>query len=347
MPNYPNPGNQGSWLNTITFPELYDLVFKNFVALMQMVPENAESLFIVKDVALPHPAAMRFDEYDVETFASRKPEAQGTVAGNIAIGYSKTIVPLRYGKKIIVTAEDRIHNRYTEVQGRLTSLPHFIPQRKELDLTHVLTFMTATSYVNKEGETINTAMGDTLALASTVHTLKHSSLTYSNRVAADPLFSKGGLEAAETLGTTDILSNFGEKRVMTFDKLYTTDYPSVKNTVKRMFGSNTDDTQNNSGVLNVNKDKYTHVVLPYLATTAAGAADATKKNWWGIVATGAGEVGNRFQGYLAWFERPYLVSAEEGQTKNGDTDVWEMHTRGYYIAGAVSGRGLIASCPTS
>lgn len=345
--NYPNPGSQGQWLNTITFPELYDIVDKTFVTLMAMAPQNAEQLFIVDTVSLPHPAAIRFDEYDVETFASRKPEAVGTTAASIAIGYSKTLVPLRFGKKIVVTKEDRIHNRYQKVQGDMQSLSHFVPQRKERDLTHVITFGTATSYTNAEGETITTTMGDGLALFSTVHTLKHSSLTYSNRVTGDPLFSKGALEAAETLGTTDILSNFGEKRRMSFNKLYTTDYPSVCNAVRRMFGSSTDDTQNNSGVMNVNKSKYVHVELPWLATDAAGAQDSTKKNWWGIVATGPGQLGARWQAYLTWFEKPYLVSAEEGNTKNGDTDVWEMHTRGYYLVGAVSGRGIVGSCPTS
>lgn len=347
MATYPNPGNQGQWLNTVTFPELYDIVDKTFVTLMDMLPQNAEQLFIVNSVALPHPAQIRFDEYDVETFASRKPEAVGTTAASIAIGYSKTLVPLRFGKKIVVTKEDRIHNRHQKVTGDMQSLSHFVPQRKERDLTHVITFGTATSYTNAEGETITTTVGDGLALFSTVHTLKHSSLTYSNRVTGDPLFSKGALEAAETLATTDILSNFGEARTMQFTHIYTSKYPSVKNAVKRLFGSDSDDTQNNSGVKNVYSESYIHVVLPWLATDSAGAIDATKKNWWGLVAAGSGQLGSRWQAFLTWYEKPYLVSADEGQTKNGDTDVWEMHTRGYYLVGAVSPRGIIGSCPVS
>lgn len=347
MSQYPNPGNRSSWLNTTTFPELYDIVEKSFVSLMEMVPARAEQLFIVQDAPIPSPAQERYDEYDIETFASRKPEAQGTVAANMAIGYSVTASPLRFGKKVIVTKEDRLHSRDQKVSGDLLSLSHFVPQRKELDLTHVITFGTATSYVNMEGETITTSVGDGLALFSTVHTLKHSSTTYSNRLTGDPLFSKGALEAAELLTTTDILSNFGEKRVMAFNKIYCAQTPSLENAIDRMLGSSTDDTQNNSGVINVNSGKYQKVVLPFLATTAAGANDSTKKNWWGIVSTAMGSVGNRWQAYLRYWERPYLVSPEEGNTKNGDTDVWEFHTRGYYAVRAVSGRGIIASCPTS
>lgn len=347
MASYPNPGNQASWLNTTSFPELYDIVDKQFVSLMAMVPARAEQLFIVQDAPIPSPAEQRYDEYDIETFASRKPEAVGTVAANLAIGYSVSMTPLRFGKKVIVTKEDRLHSRDQKVSGDLLSLSHFVPQRKELDLTHVITFGTATSYTNMEGESITTTVGDGLALFSTVHTLKHSSTTYSNRLTGDPLVSKGAIEAAELLMATDILSNFGEKRVMNFNKIYCAQTPSVINAIRRLLGSSSDDTQNNSGVMNVNSGKYDLVELPYLATTAAGANDSTKKNWWGLVATSMGALGNRWQAYLRWWERPYLVSPEEGNTKNGDTDVWEFHTRGYYGIRAVTGRGIIGSAPTS
>lgn len=345
--NYPNPGNSSPFLMTATYPELYDIVQKNFVTFMGMVEKNAEQLFIVKDVALPYPNMERYDEFDIELYASRKSEAQGTTAANLAVGYSVTMTPLRFGKKVVVTKEHKIHNQADTVGNSFLELAHFVPERKELDLTHVLTFGTATNYTNMEGETITTSVGDGLALFSTVHTLKHSSLTYSNRLSGDPLFSKGALEAAELLMTTDILSNFGEKRTMKFNKIYCANTPSMINAIRRMIGSTSDDTQNNAGVKNVYSAKYDLVVLPLLATTATGANDSTKKNWWGVVATMAGHAGNRWQGRITYWERPYLVGPDEGNTKNGDTDVWEFHTRGYYGIRAVSGRGIIASCPAS
>jgi hypothetical protein len=93
-------------------------------------------------------------------------------------------------------------------------------------------------------------------------------------------------------------------------------------------------------------DTYKLVVLPYLATTAAGVADSTKINWWGMVATG-GAAGNRWQAYIRYWQRPHLRSPEEGNTKNGDTDTWEFHARDYRGIRAVTGRGLGMSCPTS
>ncbi len=345
--NYPNPGNQGQFLNTVTFPELYDIVNKNFVTLRGLVPEVVEQLFIVEDAPIPSPNMVRYDEFDVDTFASRKPEAQNTQARNMAIGYSVTVTPLRFGKKAIVTKEDRLHGRDREVSNAFTSLASVVAQRKELDATHVITFCTATSYTNMEGETINTAMGDGFALAYALHTLKHSSLTYSNRLTGDPLFSPGSADAMELMAKTQILSNFGERRVMHFDTIFCADTPSLYKAIKRHYGSSSDDTQNNSGVMNVDMSKYKLVVLPFLATTATGAYDSTKKNWWGMISTTAGNTGNRWQAYLRYWERPYLVSPEEGNTKNGDNDTWEFHTRGYWSVRAVSPRGFMISCPVS
>lgn len=345
--NYPNPGNQGSFLNTTTFPELYDIVEKKFSTMREMVPEAAEQLFIVEDAPIPSPDMKRYDEYDVDTFAARKPQGQSTVARKFAIGYSVSMTPLRFGKKAVVTKEDRLHGRDREVSNAFLDLAKVVTNRKELDLTHVITFATATSYVNMDGETISTTVGDGLALASTVHTLKHSSTTYSNRLSGDALFSPGAADAMELMAKTQIMNNFGERRVITFDTIFCADTPSLYKAIKRHYGSSSDDTQNNSGVINVDMGKYKLVVLPYLATTATGAYDSTKKNWWGMVSTTAGHEGNRWQGYIRYWERPYLVSPEEGLTKNGDTDVWEFHTRGYYGIRAVSGRGFLISCPTS
>lgn len=348
MATYPNPGNQGTQLNTVTFPELYDLVQKNFVTLENMVKPKARSLFIEDMVGQGEGNTKRYDEYDVKTFGKAKREGQGTTAAAFGIGYNVTITAKRLGMKAEVTWEDRRYNRYRKVGGDLVSLSHFIPQRMELDLTHRFTFASSTSYTDMDGDSVTISMGDTLALASGVHTVKHSSTTYSNRISGDPLFSAGGLEAAEALMTTDILSNFGEKRVMNFNTIVTGPTPSVVNAVGRLMKSSADASVSNSGVTNVYTGKYTHVVLDYLATTAAGAPDSTKKNWWFVVANDrAGSVGNGWQAYLAIWEPANLVSPEEGMTKDGDRDVWSFHTRGTYGIAVLSGRGVICSLPTS
>lgn len=345
---YPNPQNQGTMLNTATFPELYDLVSKNFVTLANMVKPKARSLFITEMVGAGEGDSKRFDEYDVMTFGKRKREGQTTAAASVGIGYNVTVTAKRFGMKIDVTWEDRRFNRHKKVGGDMVSLAHFIPQRQELDLTHRFTFASSTAYTDMDGESQTISMGDTVALVSASHTVKHSSTGYSNRISGDPLFSAGALEAGEAMMTTEILSNFGEKRVMQFNTIVTGPTPSVVNALGRLMKSSADVSQSNSGVTNVYTGKYSHVVLDYLATTAAGAPDSTKKNWWFLVANDrAGSVGNGWQAYLAIWEPAHLVSPEEGGTKNGDTDVWSFHTRGTYGIGVLSGRGVIGSLPTS
>jgi hypothetical protein len=82
-----------------------------------------------------------------------------------------------------------------------------------------------------------------------------------------------------------------------------------------------------------------HVVLPFLATTATGARDATKRKWWGIVAPGVGG----WNAYFGQVEAPHLsVPAEDNHS-----DTWTFGTRSMYLVAVCSGKGIIGSCPTS
>lgn len=197
-----------------------------------------------------------------------------------------------------------------------------------------------------DGNTVDLTVGDTLALASTVHTLKFSTITYSNRLAGDPYFSKGSVEAAELLTTTDILSNFGEKRVLQFNAIVSGNNPTVCNAITQYLKSTSDNTQTNSGVVNVNMNKYRHVVLPNLATTATGSIDATKRNYWFLAA-----IGNGLDGFQAWYiewEAANLTAADgAGNSVDVHKDIWYYNVRQSYNIGIVSGRGLICSLPTN
>ena len=340
-----DPQNQGTFLNTVTFPELTDLVNRNFVSVGGMIVPTAKQLFITDTAGAGEGELKLLQEYDTSTYAKAKPQGVDAKKAAFGIGYYITIKVKRIGIESEITFEMRRYNKKQEVMSAITSLPYFCPQRVELDLTHRLTFATSTSYVDMDGNTVDLTVGDGLALLSTVHTLKFSSTTYSNRVSGDPLFSKGGLEAAELLTTTDILSNFAEKRVMDFNTIVTGNNPTVVNAVKQFLRSTSDNTQNNSGVVNVNKDKYRHVILTQLATTATGAADSTKKNWWFLAAIGAG-----LRGWQAWFvewEAMNLIPSTAGNGTDVHKDIWYYNVRQSYQIGIVSGRGIIGSCPTS
>lgn len=340
-----NPQNQGTFLNTVTFPELTDYANRYFVSVGTKIIPVAKSLFMTDTMGEGEGDIKLLEEFDTTTYARNK--AQGADAKKMALGlgYSITIRAKRIGIESEITWEMRRYNKYKQVLATITALPDFCPQRVELDLTHRLTFASSTSYVDMDGNTVDLTVGDGLALASSVHTLKHSSLTYSNIITGNPLFSKGALEAAELLTTTDILSNFGEKRVMDFNTIITGNNPTVLNSINQFLKSTTDNTQNNSGVINTSLNKYRLVSLPQLSTTATGAIDSTKKNWWFLAA-----IGGNLTGWQAWYVEWDAMSMTPSTTGNGidvHKDVWYYNVRQAYNIGIVSGRGLICSLPTS
>ncbi len=336
---------QGTFLNTVTFPELTDLVNRNFVSVGGMIVPNAKQLFLMDTAGAGEGELKLLQEYDTTTYARAKPQGVDAKKASFGIGYFITIRTKRIGIESEITFEMRRYNKKQEVMAAITSLPYFCPQRVEIDLSHRLTFAASTSMVDMDGNTVDLTVGDGLALASAVHTLKFSTITYSNRVSGDPLFSKGALEAAELLTTTDILSNFGEKRVMDFNTIITGNNPTICNAVKQFLRSVSDNTQNNAGVTNVNQDKYRHVILPQLATTATGAVDSTKKNYWFLGAINAG-----LRGWQAWFiewEAMNMIPSTAGNGTDVHKDIWYFNVRQSYNIGIVSGRGLVCSLPTS
>lgn len=339
--------SQATLLHTVSFPEMVDLVRKEFVHTSKMVTPAARQLFITQQIPKGTGNTKRFDEVDVQTFSRRKREADKTKKASTGVGYNVTMTKKRIGIEIDITQEMRDENRSAEVGTLITGLGHFNPQRIELDCTHIFTFANATSYVDMDGDTVDTSVGDGFALVYNAHTLKFSSTTYSNRVTGDPVFSQGGLKLAEKLAVTNILSNFGEKRVMNFNTIVTSEDPDTVHAVKQVLQSTADVDAAHAGVLNVNKNKYSHVVLPYLDTDATGAYDSTKSRWWFLVAAGQGT--NGWQAYYGEWEASHMKSMsmdENGANHDYSADVWTFGTRAGYGIRAVTGRGVIGALPS-
>lgn len=331
-------------LNTVSLSQFTDLVERDFdVANANFVAVgNAQKMFIYDDAAEHTGDRKRYSEIDTETFASVKPEGDDAVKATVQYGYEKDCIMRRFAKEIDITWEMRRLNKKPEVMSKLVSLSHFLPNRMEIDLTHRITFATATAYTDMDGVSVDVTVGDTLALVSAVHTLRASSSTYSNVITGNPTFSKGGLEIAEGQGNTQILSHYGERRIVKFTHIFSSDDPATTNDIKQFLNSMSDVDQNNASVMNVYHKKYDHIMLPYLATTAAGAYDSTKAKYWGLVAAGQGIAG--WQAYLTVWESPNLKSPAPGN--NGEdvhNDSWTYGARGAFGICAVSGRGLLLS----
>lgn len=330
-------GNATSFINTATLPEVTDLIKKEFYTVGEMVRPVAAQLFIQDNLtSWPHPTK-RYDEYDVKTFAQRKHEGVAAKKTQAGIGYRKTMESFRYATEIEITWEMRRYGQDKRFASDVKNLAHFLPQRKELDLSHRFTFANATSYTSLEGETIDVSTGDDLAMVSTVHTLAHSATTYSNQVSGNPIFSQGALELAEELTVSNILSNFGEKRVMNFNTIVTSDDPTTCRAVRQVLESTADVDAAHAGVMNYYGGSYSHVKLPYLATDASGARNSAKKKWWFLVAANQGMAG--WQAYFSVFESDNMKAPDE----DTHTDNWHYGVRGSWGIVVLSGRGVVAS----
>jgi len=314
-------------LNTISQSDFTKLAKVIWGKGLESVPKHMRKSGIVKEYPIPQNTGntREFSEIDSEEYAKFKGESDQAARARTQQGYTKTMYQKRVALDIGISYEMRTQNKYPEVIQKLTSLGNQVGNRLELDLSHHITFATSTSFTDMDGNTVDVSVGDTLALASSVHTLRGTSTTYRNILANNPRLSKGALEGMERLVVEETLNQFGEKMSASFDILWTTDDPNTVNTAKEYLQSTADVTGSNSAVKNVYMSKYRHAVLPLVATVAAGTPDTTKRYYWGLASSALSSF------YLGIWEEPRLKTPALGT--NGEefsTDDWNYGARGGY-----------------
>lgn len=325
-------------LSAVSLDEMTDLTRRFWVERPNMVPPTAHMLFIKEDLTQHTGNTKQYDEIDVETYARRKNEGEDSPVASVGLGYNKVMTSERVAMEVNITWEMRRFNQYEKVRRRLTDLSHFCPQRLDLDLSHRITFATSTSYTNIDGETVDVTIGDGLALVSSVHTLAQSSATFSNVITGNPAFSQGGLEIAEQQANTQVMDHFGNRRVMYFNTIWSTDDPQTVNDIKQVLKSLGDVDGTHSGVMNPYRGKYKHEILHRVATDANGGNDNTKRKYWGLCAAG------EWQGYYGIFEAANLKNPASGN--NGEdthNDNWTYGARMSYGITVVSAIGFLMS----
>jgi len=268
-----------------------------------------------------------FSEIDTNEYLSYKGEGDQASRGKVQQGYSKTMTKYRVAENIGITYEMRTENKAPEVINALTGAGRKGANTMDLDLSHRLTFGTAGSYPDRDGRTITITTGDGHYLFDTDHSLAGSSTSFRNRLANNPQLSKGALEGMERLVTENTFNQLGEKMTATFDILFTTDDPNIVNTAREYLRSTANPEALHAGVVNAYQGKYKHVVLPRLATTAAGAPDSTKRAYWGIACSQLSSF------YLGIWEQPHLIPpSANSNAEDVQTDDWEFRNRvGYGI----------------
>ena len=309
-------------INTSTFNDFVRNAIIMWRKGYERIPMTAKQLF---DVSSKQSLISEYSSLDGFTFAREKGEGDDYREENPNQGYTKTMTKYRVGLKATITWEMRTYDKYREISHVLSNLGEATAQRMELDLTHRFTFGTATTYVNMDGRTVNITVGDGLALFSTSHTVTGSSTTYRNRVANNPLFSKGGLEAAETLFATQMIDHAGNKVIVMPDTIVTHNDPATINTVREFLHSTAAPEGANSGVENVYRSKYKHLVLHYLASTNTGARDSTKEKYWMLADVAHTDA------LCEVSENPHLVSPSAGSNaEDFDNDDWKFKSSAAY-----------------
>lgn len=318
-------------LNRISQSDLVKLATVIWNKSYESVAQSMLNSGLVKKVNIPQNTGntREFSSADMNEYLTYKGESDQAARGQVQQGYSKTMTSYRVAENIGISYEMRTQNKYPEVVSRLTGSARQGANTMDLDLSHRITFGTATSYTDRDGRTIDVTTGasSTQQLFDTNHPLKGSTTTYRNRLANNPKISKGALEGMERLVTENTYNNLGEKMTATFDILFTTDDPNAVNTAREYLKSTADIGSANSSVVNVYQGKYRHVILPRVNTTAAGAP-TTKRDYWGIASSTMSSF------YCGIWEAPHLIPpTANANSEDVQTDDWEFRVRaGYGIA---------------
>jgi hypothetical protein len=324
-------------LNVVTLSDFTKLATVLWQKGLDSVPQTMRKSGLFKEVPVPSNSGntREFSEIDAQEYAKRKGESDQAERASVQQGYSTTMTMYRVALDIGISYEMRTQNKYPEVTARLTNLGRQVANRMDLDMAHRIGFAASTSYTDMDGNTVATVVGDTYQLAYTAHTLAGSSTTFRNILANNPRLSKGALESIERLQVEETYNQFGEKMVMPFDILWTTDDPNTVNTAKEYLQSTADVEGSNSGVKNVYMSKYRHVILPRVATTAAGAPNSDKRYYWGTASS------QYSTAYLGIWEEPRLKTPTEGSNaEDFSTDDWNYGARGGYGLTVVSAAWL-------
>lgn len=300
-------------LASSSIPQLTDII--NRSRLLRL--KTYEHVMFNSGLVRKDPKAMQtglFTRYreaiDVSLYTQTRDEGSVSAAAKVQYGYEKDLAIKQETLELSVTKLMRDGGKDNEIRDIVSMLSEVVPNAIELDLSQRITFAFVTSYTDRSGKTIDTTIGDGLALGSTVHTLTGSGTTYNNIVVGNPQFSKGALESALKQTVEETYTNLGEKATMNFDVVFCSLDPNTNNQIDELFKATADVTSNNANTFNVYQNRMRKVSIPLLATTATGATDTAKAKYWGIAST------QNSSFYYSELASPYMKSPMEGN--NGE-----------------------------
>lgn len=325
-------------ISTMSVPAINDLIQKSFVTETHKSGGDVRKIFH-KEVGDWSVRDKRVQEVDNERFAEQKVEGQGSVQRGISEGYYKDIRRKTVSVTRVVSGEMYKALTAHKLAQYATKTAKDVIDKIELDMRNFIGYGTATSYTDNGGFVVDTTTGDGKALFATDHTLKNGG-TYSNILSGAPALSESALESAEDYFNYNVKDNNGQRIEMKPNTIITSNKATMVNRVARLTKSlspeEVEGTANaNSGVHNVNKSKWQHLVVEFDVDANNVTVSGRSFNWY--IASLGGMPESSFQGYYVSWLSPQVAPAEI------DQDAWKLSYtgRGAYGLGAVSGKGML------
>lgn len=257
---------------------LTDATRRSFSLGFKLIPLGGRAMF---DVRNTDKKVETFNSAVMDDFASGTGEGENYAAFDPTLGDELTLTQSKITASLEVTKEQQMYDQYgvTAAMEAAKGLGTMTAKRIELDLQQLISQGSATSYTDKDGNTVTTTSADAVALFSNSHTVNGSSSTYDNLDST--AFGQTGLEAVENL-FRNFLNQDGQiiNRVPT--AIFSTSKPALVNLIREYNKGMNHIEDANRGV-NVYQGRYDHIVLDYLDVTNVGARDATKDDYWGLV----------------------------------------------------------------
>lgn len=340
----PNPGNATVSISTFSLKELYNLIEKKMMDFKKALPLDAQQLYVTKNIGYNEGVLKRYTEKDFTRFARRKAEYGASKRAQLAIGFHKDLNMYTLALESVLSEESIKFNKWDDVSKVAQELAQTVPNRVNLDLTHhAITFANSASYVDMDGETVDTTTGDGFPIAYNAHLLAHSPVTYTN-IAPAMMFSKTALRIIERLSRNNTMDNFGKPVQYKTTHIWSTNDPYNKFEIQQYIKSTSDNTQANGNVMNVDKDRYKLLTLESIDTTILGERDASKSNYWGVISLGDTlESGNRFSGIFGVWEAPHMKPFPNGSNNANDfsRDTQRYGARGRQGKAVLNGMGIV------
>lgn len=351
-----NEGRLASLATTLTTPEIQSLVKQSFFTntnysyTEQLA--NSKMLFMVKEEQSFDVASTRITELDKELGARRKVEAENAYKLGIATGYSKEIFRNTIAAQRDVSWEEWEGLTVKGLSEIVSEVKADLDYKILLDMTNVLTYCQQTSFTDYSGWDIDISGADTLAPMSTSHTLKYSSITYSNILTGNPTFTQAAYENACNYFTYNVYDNLGQRLNAKPNTIIISYNRKVYNRVKLLVNDATSTnvyspdgtTLNNNTNANVPAVLNDDMKIMKLAfdIDANNTTDTSKSFWW-FIAEIRQETRMSLQWYFAYWWKASV------NPRNADYSALKYSFTGYaaYAIGTVNSKKIIASFATA